>query len=211
MIPKSGYRFSEKIMLKNKSEMRIQPKVISLCVSAIAGAGEMGSQQCDVAAIGAEENVERVAGERHCANKPFERDIDRHAREQKPRHAEAGRFVEQITGQQRGDGVADAGNEAKQRFDAEAHIGARQDEGGVERGRQYVEPVERSAAFRRIVRPGAVCETEPGEAAPERGIVGETHCDFAFGMTPQRALDGNADRARKMHVEISLNVARSMI
>ncbi len=198
MIPKSRSWFSEKMMLKQPKRNADSTQHRSLwCLSAIAGAGEMGTQQRDVAAISPEENVERVAGERHCANEPFERDIGRHAREQKPRHAEPRRFVEQITGQQRGNGVADAGDEAQKRFDAEADIGAWQDEGGVERGRQHVEPVERGAAFRRIIRPGAIGETEPGEAAPECGIVGETHCGFAFGTTPQRALDGNADRARK--------------
>jgi hypothetical protein len=30
-------------------------------------------------------------------------------------------------------------------------------------------------------------------------------------VTPQRALDGNADRARKMRVEISLKAARTTI
>src|SRR5215470_1942888 len=146
MIPKSGCRFSEKIMLKKnkQSQKAVSLKIISPWrVSAIAGAGEMGAQQRDVAAIGAEENVKRVAGKRHRADEPFQRDIRRHTREQKPRYAEAGRFVEQIAGQQRGDGVADARNEAKNRFDAEADIGAGHDEGGVERGRQYIEPVER--------------------------------------------------------------------
>jgi hypothetical protein len=211
MIPKSGYRFSEKIMLRktNQSEMPIQLKIVSLwCVLAIAGAGEMGAQQRDVAPVGAEENVECVAGKRHRANEPFECDIGRYAGEDKPRHAEPGRFVEQITGQQRGDGVADAWNQAKKRFGAEAHIRARQDERGIERGREQIEPIERGAAFRRIVRPASVCETEGGEAAPERGIGSETHCGFAFGMTPQRALDGDANRVRKARADISLRAAR---
>src|SRR5262249_1355759 len=200
MFPNSGCRLSEKIMLKktNQSEMPDQLKVILLWwVSAIAGAGEMATQQRDIAAIGAEEDVEGVPGERHRANEPFQRDIGRHPREQEPRHAEPGCLVEQITGQQRGNGVADAGNEAQQRFDAEADIGARQDKRGVERGGQDIEPVERDAPLRRIVRPARVCETELGEAAPEYGIVSETHCGFASGVTPQRALDGNAASARK--------------
>jgi len=210
MIPKSGYRFSEKIMLRktNQSEMPIQLKIVSLwCVSAIAGAGEMGTQQRDVAPVGAEENVERVAGKRYRANKPFQRDVGRHAHEQQPRHAEPGRFVEQITGQRRGDEVADARNEANKRFNAEADIRARQNEGGIERGCQHIEPVERRTAFRRIVGPASVGETEPGEAAPKRGIVGEAHCGFTFGMTPQRALDGDTNHARKAHADISLSAA----
>src|ERR1700745_1270619 len=121
------------------------------------------------------------------------------------------RDVAAVGAGENGKRVAGAWNEAQQRFDAEADIGARQDERGVKRGRQYVEPVKRGTAFCRIVRPGAVGGTEPGEAAPERGVVGETHCGFAFGVTPQRALDGNADRARKMRVEISLKAARTTI
>ena len=191
----------------NQSEMPIQLKIASLwCVSTIAGAGEMGAQQRDVAPVGAEEYVERVAGKRHRANEPLQRDIRRHAREQKPRYPEQRRFVEQITGQHRGDGIADARNEAKKRFDTEADIGPRQDERRIQRGRQYIEPVERRAAFSRIVRPVSICKTEGGEAAPKRGIVGVTHCGFAFG-TQQRALDGNANCARKAHAEISLRAA----
>src|SRR5215472_13246554 len=89
MFPNSGCRLSEKIMLKktNQSEMPDQLKVILLwCVSAIAGASEMATQQRDIAAIGAEEDVEGVAGERHRANEPFQRDIGRHPREQESRH-----------------------------------------------------------------------------------------------------------------------------
>ena len=50
----------------------------------------MFAQQRHVAAIGAEKNVEGVAGDWHRADQAFQRDISRHAREQKPRHAEPG-------------------------------------------------------------------------------------------------------------------------
>ncbi len=116
----------------------------------------MLAQQRDVAAVGAEHDVEGVAGERHGADRAFEDDVGHHAREQSARHAEAVGLVQQIAGQRGGSGVADAGHQPQQRLDAEADVGAGQHERRVEHGGEPVEPIKRRAARVGVVAAGGV-------------------------------------------------------
>ena len=106
----------------------------------------MFAQQHDVPPVGAEQHVERVAGQRHGANRTFEEDIGQHARQERARHTKPVSLVEQITGECRGRGIAHDRHEAQQKLHAEPDAGARHHERRVEHGRQHVEPVERRTA-----------------------------------------------------------------
>ena len=72
---------------------------------------EMVSQQRHVAAVGAPHHVEGVAEERHRADHAVERDVDQHPRDQMAGRAELARLAHDVERHQRGDRVADAGNE----------------------------------------------------------------------------------------------------
>ncbi len=56
----------------------------------------MLAQQRDIAPVGAEEHIESIARKRHGAGRSLEQHIADHPREEKTRHAEPMRLVEQI-------------------------------------------------------------------------------------------------------------------
>jgi hypothetical protein len=104
---------------------------------------EMIAKNSDIAAIGAEGNVERVTDEWNGAHDAFEGNIREHAREDMLRHTERMRLIEQVTGQRGGDEIADARDEPYDRLDAEADIGSGQEECGIEHGREPIDTVKR--------------------------------------------------------------------
>ena len=88
--------------------------------------------------IRAPHHVEGVANQRHRADDAVERHVSQHACDDVSGSTQLARLVHDVERHRCGDDITDARYEAKQRIETEAHVDARQYEGGIEQSRQRV-------------------------------------------------------------------------
>ena len=98
------------------------------------------SQQRHVAAVAAPHHVEHVTGDWYRADYAVERDIAQHAQNDVAGRAEHASFLDDVEGKERRHHVANTGDEADQRIEPEADVGAGDQYSGVEQRRERVHP-----------------------------------------------------------------------
>ena len=76
-------------------------------VSDISGASKVRAEKSDVPTVGTEKDVERVTSDRNGADRTFDNNVQKHARQQETRHAKFFCTIKQVQRKCRRGGIPD--------------------------------------------------------------------------------------------------------